>query len=71
MNKKRRNFTLIRMIDRPDARDFLNQSVAEIYKEEIIYFEQVFYILMLSLPINQPLTIVYFSNNKVFNKILE
>ena len=42
----------MRMIDRPDARDFMNKSVAGIYKEENDYFEQVFYILMLSLPIN-------------------
>ena len=42
----------MRMIDRPDARDFMNKSVARICKEENDYFEQVLYILMLSLPIN-------------------
>ena len=49
----------------------MNKSVLEICKEENIYFELVFYILMLSLPINQPLARVYFSNNKAFDKLLE
>ena len=45
MNKKRRNFILMRIIDHPDARDSMNKSVAEICKEENIYLEQVFYVL--------------------------
>ena len=42
------------------ARDSINKSVTETDTEKNIYFEQVFYILMLSLLINQPLASVYF-----------
>ena len=61
----------MRIIDYLDARDFMNKSMVETYKEENIYFRQVFYILMLFLPINQPLPTVYFSNNKALDKLLE
>ena len=61
----------MRNIDHLDARDSMNRSVAEICKEENTSFEQVFYILMLSLPLNQPLASVYFINNKTFDKLLE
>ena len=61
----------MRSIDHLDARDSMNRSVAEICKEENTSFEQVFYILMLSLPLNQPLASVYFINNKTFDKLLE
>ena len=61
----------MRIIDHLDARDSVNKSVTVICKDENIYFEQVFYILMVSLPKNQPLASVYFSNNKAFDKLLE
>ena len=49
MNNKKRSFIQMRIIDIRFARDSMNKSVPEIYKEENIYFEQVFYIFMLSL----------------------
>ena len=49
MNNKKRRFIWMRIIDIRFARDSMNKSVPEIYKEENIYFEQVFYIFMLSL----------------------
>ena len=60
MNNKRRSVILNKVTDYPYARDSTNKSVLEVYKEENIYFEQVFYFLMLSLLINQPLASVYF-----------
>ena len=74
MNNKRRNFMLMRVIDHPDpnyqSRNFINKSMAEFCKEDNIYLEQAFFILILSLPINRPVGSVYFSNNKAFNKLL-
>ena len=74
MNNKRRNFMLMRVIDHPDPNyqsiNFINKSMAEFCKEDNIYLEQAFFILILSLPINRPVGGVYFSNNKAFNKLL-
>ena len=65
---------LMRVIDHPDpnyqSRNFINKSMAEFCKEDNIYLEQAFFILILSLPINRPVGGVYFSNNKAFNKLL-
>ena len=36
MNNKRRNFILMRTIDHPNARDFMNKFVAKICKNENI-----------------------------------
>ena len=65
---------LMRVIDHPDPNyqsiNFINKSMAEFCKEDNIYLEQAFFILILSLPINRPVGSVYFSNNKAFNKLL-
>ena len=39
MNNKKRRFIWMRIIDIRFARDSMNKSVPEIYKEENIYFE--------------------------------
>ena len=49
MDNQKRNFILLRIIDKiqedhPDARDMINKSVAKICEEENVYFEQIFYI---------------------------
>ena len=65
---------LMRVIDHPDPNyqsiNFINKSMAEFCKEDNIYLEQAFFILILSLPINRPVGSVCFSNNKAFNKLL-
>ena len=65
---------LMRVLDHPDpnyqSRNFINKSMAEFCKEDNIYLEQAFFILILSLPINRPVGSAYFSNNKAFNKLL-
>ena len=48
------------IIDRLYARGFMNKSVAEISKEEKIYFRQVLYTLIVSLLIHQTSASVYF-----------
>lgn len=44
----------MRFIDHPYDKDSINKYVVPIYKEEDIYFKQVFWILILVLLINQP-----------------
>ena len=57
----------MRIINHLYARDTMNKSVAEIYKDVNIYFEQVFYILIRSLLINQPLSSIYFDKLLKYN----
>ena len=56
----------MKIIHHPYARDSLNKSAAKIYKENI-YFEQVFYILMLCLLIKQRLASAYFNKFLRYN----
>ena len=56
----------MKIIHHPYARDSLNKSAAKIYKENI-YFEQVFYILMLCLLIKQRLASAYFNKLLRYN----
>ena len=56
----------MKIIHHPYARDSLNKSAATIYKENI-YFEQVFYILMLCLLIKQRLASAYFNKLLRYN----
>ena len=44
----------MRFIDHPCDKDSMNKYVVQIYKEEDIYFKQVFWILILILLINEP-----------------
>lgn len=57
---------MMKIIHHPYGRDSLNKSAAKIYKENI-YFEQVFYILMLCLLINQRLASIYFNKLLRYN----
>lgn len=50
----------MRFIDHPYDKDSINKYVVPIYKEEDIYFKQVFWILILVLLINQPQVNLYF-----------
>ena len=61
----------MRIIDYLDARDFMNKSMVETYKEEkyllqagLLYFDAVF-------TNKQPFPTVYFSSNKALDKLLE
>ena len=64
MNDNRKKFILLRIFDQiqqdsPDARDDVNKSVATICNEEGIFFEQVVFLLLLSLsPINYSLVYI-------------
>ena len=57
---------MMKIIHHPYGRDSLNKSAAKIYKENI-YFEQVFYILMLCLLIKQRLASAYFNKLLRYN----
>ena len=53
MNNKRKKIILMRIFHHLDAIGLMNKSAVEISKEEKIYLEQLLYVLILSLSINQ------------------